>query len=265
MDEQRARRTMSQERVPAVTFWENFLRAAEVQPQQVKIIQGISGIEHAVLAAGVDPTRRRLIVVSAEQDARTAALMQADLQSAFRGVQVMLARGVASGDPGASEPDRQMGLCAVPFEDFAPDEFETINAGRDVEQIKAVLRGQNILQYFFPPPDQLALGLIERGQINSIPQLIDLLVKTPDLGHPLASTEIMPPRQSFMEIIEELQARQLVSRGAGRFEITDEGRALRSRVRERPREGLISKILNRLSANLNFKSSWLPILRLQRE
>ncbi|HEX8493038.1 MAG TPA: hypothetical protein VF658_09375 [Pyrinomonadaceae bacterium] len=257
---------MSQERITAATFWENFLRAVEVQPQQVKIIQGISGIEHAVLAAGVDPTRRRLVVISAEADARTAALMQSDLQSAFRGVQVMLARGVTSvGVTDASEHDRRMGLCAVPFEDFTPDELELLSAGEDVEEIKAVLRRQNILQYFFPPPDQLALGLIERGQINSIPQLIDLLVKTPDLGHPFASTEIMPPRQSFMEIIEELQARQLVSRGANGFEITDEGRALRSRVRERPREGLISKILNRLSANLNFKSSWLPIMRLQRE
>lgn len=257
---------MSQERVSEVTFWENFLRAAEVQPQQVRIIQGISGIEHAVLAAGVDPPRRRLIVVSAEPDARTAALMQADLQSAFRGVQVMLARGlVGVGGTDASEQDRRMGLCAVPFDDFTPDEFELFNAREDVEEVKAVLRRHDVLQYFFPPPDQLALGLIERGQINSIPQLIDLLVKTPDLGHPFASTEIMPPRQSFMEIIEELQARQLVLRGAGGFEITEEGRALRSRVSDKPREGLISKILNRLSANLNFKSSWLPILRQQRE
>jgi hypothetical protein len=254
---------MNQERVPAVTFWENFLRAAEVQPQQVEIIQGISGIEHAVLAAGVDPARRRLIVVSGEPDARTAALMQADLQSAFRGIQVMLARGVVGGAD-ASEQDRRMGLCAVPFDDFTPAELGLIQDGEDVEEVKAVLRRQNVLQYFFPPPDQLALGLIERTQINSIPQLIDLLVKTPDLGHPFASTEIMPPRQSFMEIIEELQARQLVLRSAGGFAITDEGRALRDGVRERPREGLISKILNRLSANLNFKSSWLPILRLQR-
>jgi hypothetical protein len=257
---------MNQERVPATTFWENFLRAAEVQPQQVNIIQGISGIEHSVLAAGVDPPRRRLIVVSAEADARTAALMQSDLQSAFRGVQVMLARGVIpDGERDASEQDRRMGLCAVPFEDFTPEEFEMLNAGCDTAEVKAVLRRQDVLQYFFPPPDQLALGLIERGQINSIPQLIDLLVKTPDLGHPFASTEIMPPRHSFMEIIEELQARQLVLKDAGGFKITEEGRALRSRVRDKPREGLISKILNRLSANLNFKSSWLPIMRLQRE
>ena len=290
-------------------FWDNFLRAAETEPHaEVNVIQGASGIAHHVTAVGVDANRRRLVVISPEREARLAALIQSDIQSAFRSIQVMLVRpvkvceettaasqrearseigaealsadngsanksedgdesgdGEDAGEVDATKRDRQLGLCAVPLDCFTPAELSLFqDDGADFGEAQDVLRRRQILQFFFPAPDHLALALIDRNEVRGIPQLIDHLVKTPDLGHPFGPTEIMPAQHSFTDLINELRRRNLVADSAQGFAITEEGRAVRRGVERTPREALVSKILNRLSANLNFKSSWLSILRRQR-
>lgn len=363
-------------------FWDSFVRAVGATPHKVRDIQGASGIQHPVVAAGIDSGQRRLVIISFEPDARSAALMQADIQSVLRSIQIIVARPVTlslhhfsrfisankkgTGDVGTGsqdddsradpiydvtgetvddlldtfvswmqqqtslsmmppdlidewkhrlfsqlsslllksrnnslenraqresirlrelaegdnheesllddlmavdpmEQDRKLGLCAVPLDDFSPDNLDLFQSGTDLEAIQQVLRQRDILQYFYPPPDQLALGLVERGEFASIPQLVDQLVRVPDSGHPFGPSELIPPQGSFTEMIEMLRDHKLIAQGDHRLEITEEGASIRSHLRERPREGLLSKILNRTSATLSFKSSWLQVIRFQRE
>jgi hypothetical protein len=345
----------------ASAFWTSFIRAVEAEPHEINSVQGASGIQHPVVAIGVDAGRRRLVLVSLETDARAAALMQADLQSAFRAIQIVVARpdflnlgefarmmlteadtGVTTkellssyaswmrGQPGIlaipddllrewaranlshlswklskltlkstegaphspsfapeeligeevedgprrllesvaqtdqMEQDRRMGLCPVPLYEFSSSEFELLQSGTDVEAVREMLRRLDLLQYFLPAPDHLALGLIDLGKISTVPNLIDNLVKTPDFGHPFGPHELIPAQTGFRDMILELRNRGFVAGGELNLEITDQGRQARSLVQARPREGLLFKILNRVSASLSFKSSWLPILRAQR-
>jgi hypothetical protein len=60
--------------------------------------------------------------------------------------------------------DSQLGVCAIPVFEFDPNELEVIHSGTDTDAIEAILRNRDILQYFYPAPDQTALGLIDRGQ-----------------------------------------------------------------------------------------------------
>ena len=346
---------------PPGIFWTNFIRALEAEPQEVRSIQGASGIEHSVIVAGVDAARRRLILVSHESDARAAAMMQADIQSAFRSVQVLIVRLLAlssdefaravSGEkahdadtkeflgryaawmrqqPGirvipddlledwasahlsqlsgrltrirwdrsetAFEPfpsaqgaaerkgdgdrheslldilkgvdpmeqDRRMGLCPLPVYEFSTVEFEHLQEDSGPEAFKEILYRRHLLQYFFPSADHLVLGLLDLLKVRTVPQLIDRLIKTPDLGHPFGPNELVPAQPSFRDMINELRDSGLVAGEELDLEITERGREIRAGVRLMPREGLLYKILNRVSASQNFKSSWLPILRLQR-
>lgn len=373
---------MDERKHQGTAFWDSFVRAVGATPHEVRHIQGASGIRHPVVAAGIDSGQRRLVIISFEPDARSAALMQADIQSVLKSIQIIVARPVtlslhhfskfmsahqkgtvdaenrSQADNSGSdsiddvsrgsvddlldtfvswmqqqtslsmmppdlidewkhrlfsqlsrlllkrqnksfedraqrellslgelakgldcqesliddlmavdpmEQDRKLGLCAVPLDDFSPDDLNLFQSDTDSEAIQQVLLQRDILQYFYPPPDQLALGLVERGEFASIPQLVDQLVRVPDSGHPFGPSELIPPQGSFTEMIEMLHDHKLITQGKHRLEITEEGVSIRSHIRERPREGLLSKILNRNSATLSFKSSWLPVMRLQRE
>jgi len=76
-------------------FWRNVLRAAEAEPKDATVIKGASGIEHSIVAVGLDESRRRLLVVSGEHDAHSAAMAQIDIQSALNNFQVLVARPIA--------------------------------------------------------------------------------------------------------------------------------------------------------------------------
>lgn len=370
-----------------MAFWNNFVRAVGAIPHEARFIQGSSGIHHPVIATGIDSSRRRLVIISFESDARSAALMQADVQSVFKSIQLVVARpltrtlhqfsnfmsnhergesetetdlmgqlrgsvrvcemtveqlddliktfivwkrqqasqsiipsdllgewerrlssqlsrrliaaqnefpedelqagrlkpeGIVEGANGPAslpgpkslpgnqmavdptEEDRRLGLCAVPIEDFSPDDIEVVQSGADLGAIQQLLRQYDLYQYFYPPPDQLALGLIDRGRVATIPQLVDLLVKVPDQGHPFALSELIPAQRSFTEMIDALIEHQFVRRVDRELEVAEKGATVRSLISTKPREALIFKLLNRLSATLSFKSSWLPILRFQK-
>jgi hypothetical protein len=80
-------------------FWGNFLRAVETEPRPVPHIVGASGIEHSLLALGVDDVRKRLVLISGDHDARASAMMQTDVQSTMPGTHVVVARPIAIGLP----------------------------------------------------------------------------------------------------------------------------------------------------------------------
>jgi len=83
-------------------FWDKFLTAVGTEPRSVPSIIGVSGLDHSVLALGVDDARRRLITISGYHDARASAMMQMYIQGTMPGVHVVVARPIASRDVGAS-------------------------------------------------------------------------------------------------------------------------------------------------------------------
>jgi hypothetical protein len=73
-------------------FWNNLLRAIETEPHHVDSIQGASGFSHPVVALGVDEKTRRVVLISGEGDARSAALAYGDIQAAMPSVRLLMAR-----------------------------------------------------------------------------------------------------------------------------------------------------------------------------
>jgi hypothetical protein len=59
--------------------------------------------------------------------------------------------------------DRQYGVCPIPLYQLTETDWELILSGVRNEDIQQRLKELNIFQYFFPAPDQLALGVAERG------------------------------------------------------------------------------------------------------
>jgi hypothetical protein len=148
--------------------------------------------------------------------------------------------------------DSQLGVCTIPVYDFNPDELEALHGGTDDDAIEAILRGHDIFQYFFPAPDQTALGLIDRGQ-HSLENIEEVARIAPDLGHPYGPSELVSA-QDLPALIDELRSRDLVVEGEIGLELTPDGKAQRATVRFKPREGLISKIINRITVKINLKN-----------
>lgn len=75
-------------------FWRTLLRSVEVEPRPASSIRGASGFSHPVVSVGVDEDRRRVVIISGESDARSAALAHGDIQAAMPSLKVMMARPV---------------------------------------------------------------------------------------------------------------------------------------------------------------------------
>ena len=321
--------------------WRTLLTAVDTSPQDVGSIVGASGLRHHVVAAGVDDTRKRTVIVSAQPDADTAALVQVDLQAALRGSKVILVRpvmadfqafalsviselgvdqleltwnqedaqqpsaqrtlfkllgpllrGVANSAASGSldwstvlrtlvsqgqlidwghgegpeartvslsrmaalsplEADRSVGICGVPMYAFHGDELESLNSGSDRDRVEEILRRHGLLQYFFPAPDQVALGLVDRATASISPEAITAeLHIAPRLGHPFGPMDIVPAGTRLRETVAALVDMGLVVAGA-ECSTTDDGDAIRATVRLQPREGLISRLINRINFNFN--------------
>lgn len=328
-------------------FWDSFIRAVGADPRTANTIQGASGIQHPVDAIGMDEKYKRLIIVSNTVDAYSAAMVQADIQSALDGIKVIVTRPIAislsqtaqalSTQMGATsfnltnllemfsdkeaatsllEPiiapivemfrlspinttakivqtiqeltkikfsfplisgespemidketedsinlanlinedpmsnDRQLGVCPFPLYNFIGEEAEMFEMGTHIQEVKSILQKHDILQYFYPSPDQVLLGLVDRG-INQERDLTAEYYHVPILGHPYGPTEIIPQAENFKDLVQSLQERKFIVEGEFGYEISDTGKSIRASIKVKPREGLISKLLNRLSVNLN--------------
>ena len=340
-------------------FWRNILRAVEADPRDVTSIRGASGLEHALLAVGVDSTRRRLVVVSDDADAQSAAVAQADIQAAHPDVRVVLARPIGinlsgfaqslaatfghawigpndwqwfrAGEDGSFLPetmdvlinafkearraghlpmglitqivqalqqiahldlrsagggigishflkdiseknlpivglerlaahdaltlDRELGICGIPLYKLSEEDLAIVGGQSDIDDVRAVLTASQIYQYFFPPIDQLTLALIDRGKVKES-ELLGAIAEAPKLGHPLAPGELIEKELPIPEIVSVLKDKKYVCEGEIGLEVGPEGRILRTNIRFQPREGLVSKVLNRLSVNIDLKDLW---------
>ena len=327
-------------------FWQNLLRAVETEPRDAQFVRGISGIEHPVIAVGVDDARRRLLLVSGEHDSRSAAIAQQDIQRAIESIQVIMVRPIAinlgplaqqavnffggpviahdrflSGlskepewkeifeknakycasfgvaklnwlaqimqtiqqlamvevelkfdptnqstgvfrleklanfDPGGL--DRQLGICPIPLYEFTETDVAVLQKGDDLDEVRDVLRQRDILQFFFPSSDQLALGLVDRG-LKEPTQVLNELSKAPELGHPFGDSELTSNDIEIGDTIDALQEKGFLVEGEIGLDMTKGARAVRASLRFKPREGIVSKIANNISIKLDLKDLFRP-------
>jgi hypothetical protein len=76
-------------------FWNSFLRGVGTEPLAPReTLQGASGLNHPIVALGSDENLHRLVIVSGDPDARTAALAQADIQNRLPDQQVIFCRPI---------------------------------------------------------------------------------------------------------------------------------------------------------------------------
>ncbi len=119
---------------------------------------------------------------------------------------------------------------------------------------RELLGEHDVLQYFFPAPDQLALGIIERASASPT-DIVDQIALAPSLGHPLGEMELVARGTSLPEIMDALKERGFVVDGEIAQELTAEGESRRASVRFTPKEGVISKLINRVSITIDI-STW---------
>jgi hypothetical protein len=150
--------------------------------------------------------------------------------------------------------DRTVGICPIPFHEFSETDMEAVNSGQDGEAVARVLRERQVLQYFYPAADQLALGLIDRTAAPAS-KLIEQLCAIPELGHPFGPNELAGVGSiALTQMVERLQALNLTTEGELGVELTAEGQVVRASVQFQPRESLISRVFNRFNINFNMNS-----------
>jgi hypothetical protein len=180
-----------------------------------------------------------LIGVCREVIQQHAESLASDLPASYLGKLLAL-------DPASL--DRSLGICPVPLHDFSEQDVHILQMGTrsDVEAVREVLRRQGILQYFFPPPDHLALGLAERA-VKPARQIVGDLLRAPTFGHPFAAFELVDSCPDPGEVIAALQEGGLLVEGDAGVAVTERGKAVRAQVRTRPREGLVARLTRALS------------------
>jgi len=157
-------------------------------------------------------------------------------------------RAVLSAD--TMEGDLKAGVCPIPFYDFSEDDVATFTAG-DPEAAQLVLKRLGIYQYFFPPADHLALGIVEQG-LSVESTVIEATSFAPALGHPFGESEIIPTATDMIATLEQLKDIGYVAEGEHGLAVTETGRTIRSTVKFKPRESVITKLLNRFSVSASY-------------
>ncbi len=155
---------------------------------------------------------------------------------------------LAALDP--AEVDRRLGVCSIPLYEFTDAEAEVLCSAEDIEHCRAVLTSKQIIQYFFPPPDHLALGLIEKGALSPA-QVAEGVARAPILGHPFGPNELVRCGVELAGIVDSLRERGYIAEGEISTELTTAGEAVRQSVRFRPREGVLARLARVVSVKID--------------
>lgn len=146
--------------------------------------------------------------------------------------------------------DRDLGICPIPLYNFKEDQIDPFHTGTNLDDVREALRLQGIFQYFFPPPDHLALGLIDQ-KANRTASVEEQIKIVPSIGHPFGRQEIIQKEISTLDIVDALKERGLVVEGETGFEISPEGKNIRASVKFKPREGFLKKLSNVVSVKFD--------------
>lgn len=148
--------------------------------------------------------------------------------------------------------DLAVGICPLPLYELSATELDLILSAEDTKAIREMLRTHELLQYFFPPPDHVALGILDRcpTTTSTVPEILS---EVPRLGHPFGTPELIAADVPFTEVLNALSSKGLIIEGEVSTELTPAGRIIRSSVRFKPRESILTKLINRLSVSLNLR------------
>ena len=147
--------------------------------------------------------------------------------------------------------DTQLGICGFPLSEMSDGDLDAFLDRRDLDLAREVLRRLGVYQFFFPPPDQLLLGVIDRNA--AITGTDQPAVIAGNMGHPPGAMELVPADTPLTDLIDALQDRGLLVEGEVAAELTEEGIRQRASVKFTPRESILSKIINRISVTLDLK------------
>ena len=137
--------------------------------------------------------------------------------------------------------DRELGICPVPLYKFEETQMETILSATNAEPVTEVLHDLDIHQYFFPEPEDVGLGLVDRGITN--PENVETALTTaPKIGHPYAGSGGDVSAQFAHEIVQRLIDNERLEE-AEVLMVTEDGAQLRVRAKAKPSEAFIVKLL----------------------
>ena len=114
------------------------------------------------------------------------------------------------------------------------------------------LKALGIYQYFFPPADQLLLGLAD-NDIKVGGSLVRAAEEAPRYGHPIGPSELFRDTATLGETLEELKGRGYIAEGEIEEVITDEGRTVR-KIKIRPSESLFSKLSKLINVKVDIST-----------
>ncbi len=236
---------------PTVTGRDLATISAEGEDAQAKLLELfgplISQIRNVMSVGSIDFTQGFLQVAEQIPKLKWGDLSDSDPDSPIIDLSGLLMRSLGPSD-------EELGVCPIPIVEFSGDELELINNGTNSSGIQTLLREKSILQYFFPPPDQTALALVERG-FGSAEQIIEAVATAPDIGHPFGETEIAPSGSSLTKILEVLEEKKLtVDAEVTGVALTDLGEEAQGTFRISTRESFITKLINRFEVKINLKS-----------
>jgi hypothetical protein len=98
------------------------------------------------------------------------------------------------------------------------------------------------------------IGTGDRG-IHLSSNVLDTVHRAPHLGYPFGNPKLVGLRH-LDQVLGDLQQRGMVTEGSVGLEITHDGKKVRYEVTFKPREGVLSRLLNRISVTLSLKDLW---------
>lgn len=146
--------------------------------------------------------------------------------------------------------DLRAGVCPIPLFEFSESDVELFLRGDDLDAARERLKALGIHQYFFPSRDQLALGLIDQG-VHAGTEIASIGETAPILGHPFGEAELIDKTSDFVGTLAALKEAGYVAEGELGVEIAESGRTVRSTIKVRPQEGLLTKLLNRVNVSIS--------------
>jgi hypothetical protein len=328
------------------SFWSGFFKSINCEFKNVTTIQGDSGIQHSILALGIDEEMKRIVIVQDEQDARVVSMVQADVQAKIPDYSILMVRPISinlstaftslallfgsykltdlhlanfktEGEPDEvveknkgkieelvnlvnpqieiiqrTKPnlvpifkeiiqqlshlkfisgmtsgqkfemdfqelmnfnpviyDTTLGICPLPLYNFSVAEAESFFKP-NLELNQHILKKHGIYQFFYPPADSLALGIIENEKVSA-QDVIKRIIEVPKYGHPLGKNELIEVKK-LNEIVDALKDKNLIVEGEISLTLTEDGKEQRMLVKYAPRESIFKKISYIFSLKVDF-------------
>lgn len=155
--------------------------------------------------------------------------------------------------------DIQHGICPIPTYEFQDSDWDLFGEAGDRDAAVNRLKELKVHQYFFPPADTLAMGVMDHG-LSSSQQVASATTLAEAEGHRVTKSDLVPDATTVPEVLEELKSKGYVAEGEFSYELTEAGESLRKSIKVRPAEGLISKLISKLNFNVDVSTKDLAML-----